>query len=220
MAHHANDLDVMREAPYSECMKPHRALKYMLLGDLAKVAAGHPFRGAIDTLPAGDVAVIQARDIDPEDGVRWWGVKFIERPVGRRTDDLADGDVLLATRGTRNPAIVVSGVEGPVVCSPHFFVVRPWPDAPILPDFLAWQINQAAAQDYLQSHATGSHILNIRRDVVEQLPIVVPPLPLQDLIVEMARAARHEKSLLTSLIQNRSLQMAAIAARLLNQSPE
>ena len=103
--------------------------------------------------------------------------------------------------------------RSPAVCSPHFFVLRVR-GATVEPRFLAWQINQAPAQEYLQREATGSHILNIRRGVIERLEIVIPSLAHQAAIVAFAEAATREKRLLSALIDNRQQQMNALAVRL------
>jgi restriction endonuclease S subunit len=101
----------------------------------------------------------------------------------------------------------------PAVCSPHFFVLR-IRGLVVEPRFLAWQINQIPAQEYLQREATGSHILNIRREVIERLEIVIPSLARQAAIVAFAEEATREKRLLSALIENRQQQMNALATGL------
>lgn len=153
------------------------------------------------------------RNVDPEAGVDWQSVARVELPPARRIEFLSAGDVVFSTRGTRTYAVALGSVPFLAVCSPHFFVLRIRDDA-VDPGFLAWQINQAPAQGYLQREATGSHILNIRREVIERLEIVIPSRARQDAIVAFAEAAAHEKRLLTSLIENRQQQMNALAAGL------
>ncbi|WP_374453571.1 restriction endonuclease subunit S [Phenylobacterium sp.] len=178
-----------------------------------EVAAGHPLRGAVDDLQDGDVGVIQMRNVDPEVGVDWTGVARVRLPPGRRVDFLRGGDVIFSTRGGRNYAVALHEPPYAAVCSPHFFVLRTRTDA-VHPHFLAWQINQGPAQEYLKREATGSHILNIRREVVERLEIVIPPLERQAAIVAFAEAAAREKRLLSALIENRQQQINALAVGL------
>jgi len=183
------------------------------LGDVADIAAGHPLRSAVDELPAGEIAVVQMRNVDPDGGVDWSGLRAVELPPARKTELLRPGDVIFSTRGTRNYAVALNDVPRPAVCSPHFFVIRVRaPD--IDPGFLAWQINQAPAQEYFQREATGSHILNIRREVIERLEVVRPPLAQQAAIAALADAVRHEKHVLSALIDLRQRQMDALAAGL------
>lgn len=80
-----------------------------------------------------------------------------------------------------------------------------------MPKFVAWQMNQRPAQEHFQREATGSYILNIRREVVENLPLVLPPIDLQRAIISFAEAASSERSTLAKLIENRNHQLEAIA---------
>ena len=195
-------------------MKRLDASKFYSLAAIASLAAGYPFRGKIDDLPAGDVAVLQMRNVDPEAGIDWFGLSRVELP--RRSDKafLRGGDVILSTRGGRNFAYLIEERSEPVVCSPHFFVIRA-KDSAISPQFLAWQMNQKPAQEYFAAGATGSYILNLKREVVENLPIVIPPLTEQHRIAELDAAVRAERTVLTELIDNRAAEMTAIARQLL-----
>jgi hypothetical protein len=193
-------------------MNSHRA-KEIALAEVADISAGHPLRLGVDELPPGDTGVIQMRNVDPEGGVDWASVSRVELPPARRTEFLHAGDVIFSTRGTRTYAVALGEPPFPAVCSPHFFVLRVR-GAMVEPRFLAWQINQAPAQEYLQREATGSHILNIRREVIERLALAIPPLARQAAIVAFAEEATHEKRLLAALIENRQQQMNALAAGL------
>jgi hypothetical protein len=187
--------------------------KIMELRDAAEISAGHPLRSAVDDFAAGDTGVIQMRNVDPETGIDWDSVSRVELPPARRIEFLNPGDVIFSTRGARTYAVAVGATPFPAVCSPHFFVLRVRGVA-VEPRFLAWQINQAPAQEYLQREATGSHILNIRREVIERLEIVVPSPARQAAIVAFAEEAIREKRLLSALIENRQQQINALAAGL------
>jgi hypothetical protein len=187
------------------------------LGERVQVRAGFPFRGSVDALGPGKVAVVQMRNVE-EGAVDWAALARVALPTKRAPDLLGRDDVIFATRGRRNFALVLEDVPGPAVCSPHFFVLRPREPQKLLPAFLAWQVNQRPAQDYLQQAATGSHILNITRAAIENLPLSIPPVEVQRAIVELADAARHERDLFNALQANRQDQLHAVAAYLL--SPE
>ena len=181
------------------------------LNSLASIAAGYPLRGAVDALPVGDVAVIQMGNVHPETGVDWSSTQRIALPSRRSANFLASEDVIFTTRGTRNFALALGQIPGLAVCSPHFFVMRVIDPCRIIPAFLAWQINQRPAQEYLRREATGSYILNIRREVIENLSLAIPPLEQQRAIIALADAARAERGALTRLIDNRNQQLEAIA---------
>ena len=181
------------------------------LGDVAAITAGYPLRGAVDELACGNVAIVQMRNVDADSGVNWHEVQRITLPSNRPPALLAVGDIIFTTRGTRNFALALDTVVGEAVCSPHFFVIRVSEANRIAPAFLAWQINQRTAQEYFQREATGSHILNIRREVIENLPLTIPPLATQRAIIALTKAASDERLALTRLIDNRNQQLEAIA---------
>jgi restriction endonuclease S subunit len=188
--------------------------KIVKLGELAVVAAGHPVRGAVDELPEGDVAMVQMRDVGSDGRIEWDGVVRIDPPGKRLPDFLGVGDLIFTTRGARNVAAVIEHVPGAAICAPNLFIIRVAAEVACLPDYLAWYVNQRPAQAYFQRSATGTSIMNIRREVVEALGVPVPSLREQETIVGISQAARAEKRLLQQLIQNRDQQMEALAAAL------
>jgi hypothetical protein len=205
------DIDIPHQNAQFKCVNRDTAYTCDSLHRLADLSAGYPLRGAVDELAIGDVAIIQMRNVDQSTGVNWAGVQRIELPSKRAPAFLTAGDIIFTTRGTRNFALALDQVEGKAVCSPHFFVIRVGDASKIMPAFLAWQINQRPAQEYFQREATGSHILNIRREVIENLAVAIPPLATQLAIVEVAKAAIEERAVLTRLIDNRNHQLEAIA---------
>ena len=193
------------------CVNKDTAYLSDSLREIADISAGYPLRGAVDELALGDVAIVQMRNVGQSTGVNWDEVQRIALPSKRAPAFLAAGDIIFTTRGTRNFALALDAVEGKAVCSPHFFVIRAFDAGLILPAFLAWQINQRPAQEYFQREATGSHILNIRREVIENLPLTIPPLATQRAIIALTKAASDERLALTRLIDNRNQQLEAIA---------
>lgn len=188
------------------------------VGGLAAVAAGYPLRGAVDALSQGDVRLVQLKNTTADGGIDWADVPNVSLPSTREPAWLRDGDVIFSSRGTKTLAYALSNVPPKAVCAPQFFVLT-LRSPTILPEFLAWQMNQKPAQDYFQREATGSYIQNIRRSVLEELPIVVPPLHVQELIVGFWRTAQQERAALGRLIQNRNNQLEALANGLLHAYP-
>lgn len=185
------------------------------LADVTQVQSGHPFRGSVPPIADGNAFALQMRDVSLDDGISWNGLVRTQID-GRKTPEwLKLGDVVFVARGARNFALCLQEVPFPVVCSQYFFLLRVRDSAELLPEFLAWQINGAPAQRYLASNAEGSDQLSIRRGVLENITIVVPPIAKQRLIIALARQARQEKKVLESLILNRQKQLDALANELL-----
>ena len=184
------------------------------LSDVAHIQSGHPFRGSVPPIAGGNAYALQMRDINLNDGVAWNGL--VQTQIdGRKTPEwLQPGDVVFVARGARNFAVCLQDVPRPAVCSQYFFLLRVKPSSGLLPDFLAWQINGGPAQRYLASNAEGSDQLSIRRGVLENLRIAVPPIDRQRLIIALSNKAIQEKKLLEGLIRNRQRQLDALANEL------
>lgn len=194
----------------------NEAYQSVKLGDAVKVASGYPIRGALEGLEPGDVNLVQLKHMSLDRDVDWTKVTpTIALPSKRDPVWLNDNDVLFASRGTRTLAYPLSNTPERTVCAPQFFVLSVETVSRLSPEFLAWQINQRPAQEYFQRNATGSIIQNIRRDVLENLPITIPPIREQRLIVEFWRAAQRERATLQQLIENRNNQLEALALGLL-----
>lgn len=185
------------------------------LGELAEVRAGHPFRGSVPVHEQGTSRVIQMRDVGADGRIAWASLARTDLSAHRSPDWLHGGDLLFAARGVRNYALCLADVPEQTVCAQYYFVIRCRPGAGLTPDYLAWHINRAPSQRYLTSNAEGSDQLSIRRAVLEDLPVAVPELARQRLLVEMARAATDERQRLEALIRNRERQMDALAHQLL-----
>ncbi len=185
------------------------------LQDYAEVRAGHPFRGSVPETADGSALTVQMRDVSASNGVAWESVARTN-PSGRKKPDwLRAGDILFLARGARNFAVHLEEVPGPAVCSQYFFLIR-LTDTRVLPAFLAWQINQTQAQQYLRRNAEGSDQLSIRRGILEALPISIPSLERQEQILSFVHAVKREQVLLEEMRQNREREVQALFARLLN----
>lgn len=181
------------------------------LGASAQIRPGYPFRGSIEASTEGDVLAVQMKDVDAEGGVRWTDAIRTTLAGRKEPDWLKEGDVLFVFKGARFYAVCVDTPPAPAVCSPHFFHLQVPPHGPLLPAFLAWQINQQPFQRQLQQAAEGSSQLSIRRPVLESLTLSAPPIADQHRIVALAELARQERRALHALIHNRERQLHALA---------
>lgn len=197
----------------------NNAANEMKLGDLVYIRAGHPFRGAVEAVPEGAVAVVQMKDILPSGGVDWSSAVRTEL-VGRKEPDwLRSGDLLFVSRGSRYFAVCVDSPPAPAVCGPHLFHLTVKARELLMPEFLAWVVGQGPVQRQLQQAASGSLQLSVTRQALEALEIPLPPLATQRVITDLAAAAARERVVLTALIQNRERQLEALASALASGHP-
>jgi restriction endonuclease S subunit len=107
---------------------------------------------------------------------------------------LKDGDVLFAAKGTKNFAAVFENHNEPSVASTSFFVIRPV-DKKVLPQYLAWFLNNHTTQSLLKGQAIGTSIPSISKQVLENLEITVPGIEIQRAILQITSLRNKEKSL-------------------------
>ncbi len=107
---------------------------------------------------------------------------------------LKDGDVLFAAKGTKNFAAVFEKHNEPSVASTSFFVMRP-SDKKVLPQYLAWFLNNCTTQTLLKGQAIGTSIPSISKQVLENLEISVPSIETQKAILQIAKLRHKEKTL-------------------------
>lgn len=153
------------------------------------------------------------KDISLTEGIFWSGCIETELTGKREPDYLTTGDILLAARGNHNYVVQVDGslvsTGKRAVAAPHFFMICPKRNN-ILPEFLVWLLNQAPAQRYFEQNAEGTLTKSIRRSVLEDTPVIVPPMAKQQAIVAMANTLREEHKLIQRLISNGESMMNAI----------
>lgn len=190
-------------------------VKQAQLGRVAQVRSGYPFRGPIEEVASGGVLVAQMKDVRAGNGVISWesAVRTVLR--GRKEPDwLMPGDLLFVARGDRFFATCITAPPESAVCGPHLLHLRVRRGSGLQPAFLAWQLNQPPLQRRLFAAAEGSSQLSIRVSEMAALPVAIPPIAQQTLIVDLAAGAARERFALTQLILNREQQLAAIAGAL------
>lgn len=181
------------------------------LSDIALVKAGHPFRGKIPVQPDGEALAVQIRDISDDGDILWNQVIRTEIKGRKSPDWLKPGHVLFAARGQNNIAALVENAPSQAVCAPHFFILEVKDKSLIDPAFLAWQLNQVDSQRYFAKAAQGSIQLSVNRSDLEAIPLAIPSLDKQRIIINLFQTAVAEKKLHMALIENRKKELTAIA---------
>lgn len=189
--------------------------KILELGQVARVSAGYPLRGSAGALLDGNVHFVQLQHVDTDADIDWSKVPRVSLPSKREPHWLTTNDLIFSARGTRTLAYPLPNVPSLAVCAPQFFVLSPKQPEKVLPEYLAWQINQRPCQEYLAQRATGTTIPNVRRQALEEMPIAIPPTEAQRTLVDLWRLSRSERALLSRLIENRKQQLDALAIGLL-----
>ncbi len=159
------------------------------------------------------------RDVSLNEGIDWIHCTETELTGKREPGFLTKGDILVAARGAHNYAILIddglidSGWQA--VAAPHFFVVS-LTSREVLPEYITWLLNQSQIQRYFEQNSEGTLTKSIRRSVLEDTHIVIPPLQKQEKIVAIANTLQQEQRAIKKLIRNGERLMNTIAHDLFN----
>jgi len=209
------------------------------VSELATVQLGYQHREKIEPASVGTHRVMQVKDVVTEGrfseffenslGI-WTGSLYMVTPKGPAWKyHIEAGDVLFVAKGNRNFGIAVDprwirpypeSWEN-VLASSHFYILRPSIKR-VIPEYLAWCLNQPSTQRLLQSMATGSHMKMIPKTTFEDIVLDIPSLEMQHKIIDLHSLAERERRLVNSISEKRSLIIQAVchkAARGLTQEP-
>lgn len=118
---------------------------------------------------------------------------------------LQDGDVLFAAKGAKNFATVYKTHNGPCVASSTFLVIRIKPEMKdkIIPEFLAWFINNPRTQFWLKSKAIGTALPSISKGALMEMDVYIPNLEKQQAILKINSLRNLERSIQKQLTELR-----------------
>lgn len=187
----------------------------MDLGDLAEIQMGYPFRSRLEHDPAGDVAVIQMKDIDDTNLLLAGEAIRVALPKGKTRHLLRAGDLLFRSRGRSNGAAQVPEGIGPAVLAAPMLLIRPHG---ALPAYLCWYLNAPAAQAQLAALAEGTSVRMISAEALKMLDIPLPSPSVQRRIAEAAALADHEQALLARIATLRRRLTAHLLLKLADEA--
>ena len=170
------------------------------LKDVATIRSGYLFRERIKPDAAGQYRVVQVGDVTPDAGFSNGSLVRVCMPDVKRSQILENGDVLFISRGPRKLAISITWPVENIIATSQFFVLRP--DEKVLPEFLAWYINQRPAQRFIEEHSTGTSASLINLEAMKRLPVEAPPVETQARITKIHQLSLREKELMEA-IQNK-----------------
>jgi restriction endonuclease S subunit len=113
---------------------------------------------------------------------------------------LRPGDVLFPNRGTRTTAIAWRLDLPRTLVGAQFFVLRP-KSTRVLPEYLAWFLRTEEAARHFESRRKGTYVKIIQRSDLAELEMPVPPLDVQQKIVDVASIAVVERTLTERLAE-------------------
>lgn len=168
--------------------------------DCADVRPGFSAKGAISNDPKGTLQVITAQHITKGEVYRYSEdhVLRISPPKFYEKYLVVAGDVLFMSRGSNNYAVLIESVPDPTIAPLTFFIIHPKHN--VLPEYLAWYLNQEMMKAKLNEIRAGAGTSMIPSKEFRELSIQLPPMATQEKIAELARLQMREKQLLQQFV--------------------
>lgn len=175
------------------------------LTDIADIQIGYQFRKKLEPLESGTYRVIQIRNFNENLVLHRESLSRVQIDKPAEQYLINKGDILFLSRGHKNWAVPIADELKDTIAVSHFFVLK-IKNAGVLPEYLAWYINQAPAQEYLRSTARhGTHMPLVPLSAFKGLTVDAPDMEIQRKIVMLSGLMEKEKLLLKKLQESRSL---------------
>ena len=182
------------------------------LSELADVKLGYQARGRVEFDPQGSYKIIQFKDIDNIEGLKIDEIYTIVPERDVENSLVHAGDILFLSRGSRNIACTVIDQLDYTVAASNIYIVR-LKSSILLPEYLAWYINQPAAQAMLKDMAQGVTIQAIKMSAFVDLKISIPPLVIQQSVAQLTRLHQKEQGLTRRLMEKREQLVQAVCQK-------
>ena len=174
------------------------------LKNIAVIQLGYSFRSRIKNENDGNISVIQMKDLLQNNTVNCNDLIKVQMEKVKEHHFAYKNDLIFRSRGLMTTTAILQENPGTAVIAAPLFRIRIKNPDKILPEYLSWFINQNEAQRYLKSRQEGTHAGMVNRKELEQLPICIPSIRKQKIILELAKLSERESALLFELSNKKS----------------
>lgn len=177
--------------------------KNVLLGNVARLFVGYPFRS---TCIPGEQGILTCflKDVDSSGVLNVAALKRVDGAMPNMSHIAREGQVVFRSRGASFVAALVPQLfEDLLVAAP---MIRIEVDKNmLLPEYLVWYINSSYGAAYFKEFAKGTGIPLISKSVLEVMPMKLPDLESQKNIVDLMELNRRERNLLSEIASKKDL---------------
>lgn len=177
---------------------------------ISTVQMGYSFRTGLENVGSGSVAVIQMKDLLPDNTVDCQELAKIDMDNVKDHHLARKGDLVFRSRGQNTTsAILQIDTRKAIVAAPLLRIRIERPDI-ILPEYLNWYISQSEAQAFLISRAKGSAQKMISKQALEEMEVFIPDIQKQNSIIELADLSKQESLLLKIIAKKRKYYISTV----------
>jgi len=192
-------------------------MQYATLDSLARIRSGYPFRGSVRHDPAGDIRVLQIRDLRRSRKLSAEALSRISAPDNHSVHLLQPNDIVMPARGDHRQAAPFTLTE-PTIPSSHLHSLRVT-RSDVLPAYLCWALNQPEPQHAMRNEARGTAMPLLTRRSLGAIRIPLPTLDTQRRIVALHELWQREQALTQQLLTNREHMLNGMIQQLMNIEP-
>ena len=173
------------------------------LGDISEIQVGYQSREGIRAHSNGSHFLLQARDFDNFHQVDWSNLTRFTPSGSTTKSEIRQGDVLFLAKGQDNFAYPVVSEVNHILAANSFYILRS-NQATILPEYLAWWLNQSPAQEYIQLNRSGSSLPFLSVSALSRLEIPTTSVEMQRKIGELELLRKKEADLIGLYLSKKS----------------
>ena len=181
---------------------------HYFLSEIVRVKSGYLFRSQVDYGNKGALQVIQLKDVVENGMILYDNLLKVDLQNLNLTslDTLKKGDILFKAKSNRRIAAVIDRDLHNTLATAHYLILR-ITKKNILPEYIAWYLNQKDAQNYFMKRAEGSNLPVVNKKIISDLDIKVPSIEKQKIIIDIYKLYLKEKQLLRQIEKKRDLLM-------------
>jgi len=168
------------------------------LSELCTIKVGYQSRTKIVEVPDGTHRIIQGRDFSSIDHLNYISLALIKPERKPEPYTVTQNDILFQARGINHFAYCIEDDFNNTLAGNSFYIINPNVEL-VLPQYLAWFLNQQSILKYLQSEAGGSIISFISKRTLSRLKVEIPPLNVQKKIGAVQTLLKREAQLKTEI---------------------
>lgn len=187
--------------------------KLVTLSAISTIRAGVQFRGEAPYKPGGSIRLLQVRDAKNEVNFEEQELRSLADGSVKTGDFLQLGDIVVRAKGKHHPAILIEPMPPQTVASGYCLVLSP---LKIRPAFLAWYLNQASAQQYMDQHSIGTVIPILNKKVLGEMQIPLPDEAMQERIASIYLLQLEEKRKRNDLHQLYEMQRESLNQQIIS----
>ena len=184
-----------------------------LITDIAQIQTGIYEKPKL----MGEVFYVQARHFDSNRNFIDTVKPDLPNEAKLQKHFLQIGDVLVAAKGYDHFAVDYKGKIKPAVASSMFIILRLFDTSKILPEFLAWFINQANTQNILGESSKGTALPSITKSDIGNLKITIPTIKKQKAILAIQALLKKEDAIRMKIKNLRALQIQHLILKEINK---